>query len=157
LKSTGWKSAVVKPTISASAHGLERISAGEPGRRVAGPAMVQQYVPEVAESGEWSLIFFQGEYSHAVLQLPASGDFRVQSECGGAATRAVPGRRVMDAARCIMDALPEQPLYARIDGIEDNRGFLLMEAELIEPALFLELGSAVTRFAEIVAGRPQSF
>jgi len=154
LKSNGWESAVVKPTIGASAHGLGRIAAGEPGRRVAGPAMVQQYLPEVAESGEWSLVFFQGEYSHAVVQLPASGDFRVQSEYGGTATRAEPGRKVMDAARSIVDALPEQPLYARIDGIEDGRGFLLMEAELIEPALFLELGGAVTRFAEIIAGLP---
>ena len=156
LKSNGWESAVVKPTIGASAHGLGRISAGEPGARLVGPAMVQQYVPEVADSGEWSLVFFQGQYSHAVLQLPASGDFRVQSEYGGTATRAEPGRKVMDAARGIVDALPEQPLYARIDGIEDGRGFLLMEAELIEPALFLELGGAVTRFAEIVAGLPQS-
>jgi glutathione synthase/RimK-type ligase-like ATP-grasp enzyme len=157
LKSNGWESAVVKPTIGASAHGLGRISAGEPGARVAGPAMVQQYVPEVADSGEWSLVFFQGQYSHAVLQLPAPGDFRVQSEYGGTGTRAEPSRKVMDAARGIIDALPEQPLYARIDGIEDGRGFLLMEAELIEPALFLELGGAVTQFAEIVAGLPQSF
>jgi glutathione synthase/RimK-type ligase-like ATP-grasp enzyme len=156
LKSNGWESAVVKPTIGASAHGLGRISAGEPAARVAGPAMVQQYVPEVVDSGEWSLVFFQGEYSHAALKLPASGDFRVQPEYGGTATRAEPGRKVMDAARSIMDALPERPLYARIDGIEDVRGFLLMEAELIEPALFLELGGAVTRFAEIVAGLPQS-
>jgi glutathione synthase/RimK-type ligase-like ATP-grasp enzyme len=118
--------------------------------------MVQQYVPEVADSGEWSLVFFQGQYSHAVLQLPASGDFRVQSEYGGTATRAEPGRKVMDAALSIVDALPEQPLYARIDGIEDGGGFLLMEAELIEPALFLELGGAVTRFAEIVTGLQQS-
>jgi glutathione synthase/RimK-type ligase-like ATP-grasp enzyme len=156
LKSNGWESAVVKPTIGASAHGLRRISAGEPASRLAGPAMVQQYVPEVADSGEWSLVFFQGEFSHAALKLPASGDFRVQAEYGGTATRAEPGRKVMEAARSIMEALPEQPLYARIDGIEDDQGFALMEAELIEPALFLELGGAVTRFAEIVAAMRQS-
>ena len=34
-------------------------------------------------TGEWSLVFFAGRFSHAVLKRPAAGDFRVQAEHGG--------------------------------------------------------------------------
>ncbi|MDH3744569.1 MAG: hypothetical protein OES47_05645 [Acidobacteriota bacterium] len=48
----------------------------------------------------------------------------------------------------VLDALPERPLYARVDGVVRNGGFVLMELELIEPQLFFGLakGSA-SRFA----------
>ena len=141
LKSKCWDSAVVKPTVSASAHRLKRVFIGEPVFRVSGPAMVQRFVPEVLAPGEWSLVFISGEYSHAVVKSPTPGDFRVQSQFGGTASAAEPGRRLIDAASVIFDALPERPLYARVDGTEDEDGFVLMEVELIEPVLFLGLSS----------------
>jgi len=103
--------------------------------------MVQRFVPEVLAPGEWSLVFISGEYSHAVVKSPTPGDFRVQSQFGGTASAAEPGRRLIDAASVIFDALPERPLYARVDGTEDEDGFVLMEVELIEPVLFLGLSS----------------
>lgn len=33
---------------------------------------------EVVRDGEWSFIFFGGEFSHAVLKRVAAHDFRVQ-------------------------------------------------------------------------------
>jgi hypothetical protein len=46
------------------------------------------------------------------------------------------------------------PLYARVDGVGDERSFRLMELELIEPNVFLAVadGSA-NRFAAAIAGR----
>jgi glutathione synthase/RimK-type ligase-like ATP-grasp enzyme len=154
LKSERWESAVVKPTVSASAHRLKRVFIGEPAVSVSGPTLVQQFVPEVISPGEWSLVFFRGEYSHAVVKTPTPGDFRVQWQFGGTAKVAEPSRRLIDAAYRIFDALPELPLYARIDGTEDEDGFVLMEVELIEPVLFLGLGGAASRFAGAIANLP---
>jgi glutathione synthase/RimK-type ligase-like ATP-grasp enzyme len=156
LKVKGWDSAVVKPTVSASARRLKRVFLGEPGFRVIGPAMVQQFVPEILEQGEWSIVFICGEYSHAVVKFPASGDFRVQWQFGGTSRSAEPHRQLIEAAKKIVDGLAEQPLYARIDGTQDENGFVLMEVELIEPVLFLGLGGAVTHFAEKVATLPDT-
>jgi hypothetical protein len=42
-----------------------------------------------------------------------------------------------------------------VDGIEDQRGFILMEVELIEPELFLGLGGASDRFAAKILSLPK--
>ncbi len=47
--------------------------------------LVQPFQPEIQTEGEWSLIFIDGEYSHAVLKRPAAGDYRVQNDFGGSA------------------------------------------------------------------------
>ena len=153
LASQGWDCAVVKPTVSASAHRLKRVIKGEPLVRVKGPAMVQQFIPEVLAPGEWSLVFIDGEFSHAVIKRPRLGDFRVQSQFGGKARLGQPKPDTVAAAAAIVDALPEKPLYARVDGTEDERGFVLMELELIEPVLFLGLGGASDRLAEKIRNR----
>ena len=148
LATRGWDSAIVKPTISASAHNLRRVFKGEPPVRMKGPAMVQQFVPEILRAGEWSLVFIAGKYSHSVIKRPAPGDFRVQLEYGGDAVTAEPAASTVAAGACLLDALPERPLYARVDGIECDGRFVLMEVELIEPVLFLGIGNASDRFAE---------
>ena len=93
-------------------------------------------------------MFIGGEFSHSVVKVPTPGDFRVQSQFGGTARLAQPDPDTVAAANEIVDALPERPLYARVDGTEDERGFVLMEVELIEPVLFLGLGRASARLAE---------
>jgi hypothetical protein len=57
---------------------------------------------------------------------------------------------MVGTARKIIAALDESPDYARVDGILCGDEFVLMELELIEPFLFLELGSAADRFAEAI-------
>jgi hypothetical protein len=160
LGDAGWREAVVKPAVSASAHGTWRTSlatARADQARLdellrAGDVMVQPLIPEVAGAGEWSLVFLHGCFSHAVLKRPAVGDYRVQWEFGGSADSAVPpAALVADAAR-VMAAVPGEPLYARVDGVERDGRLVLMELELIEPHLFLgwEKGAA-DRLAAAVA------
>ena len=50
--------------------------------------LVQAFMPEVVSDGEWSLIYFNGQFSHALVKRAKKGDFRVQSEHGGTASRA---------------------------------------------------------------------
>ena len=153
LEAQGWNSAVVKPTVSASAHNLRRVFKDEPVLHIKGPAIVQQFVPEIVSCGEWSLVFLGGEYSHAVIKRPTSGDFRVQWQFGGSAAIASPPDEMVDEAAKVIASLPDEPMYARIDGIDCAGTFVLIEAELIEPVLFLGPGNAAKRLAEEIVGR----
>ncbi len=138
---------VIKPTVGASAHGawlVTRPQAAEGQARLHTmlrdhELMVQPFLREVQEAGEWSLVFFAGELSHAVNKVPKAGDFRVQQELGGTATARPPDTALVAAGQRTLERLEGLPLYARVDLVEvDGRG-VLMELELIEPYLFFDL------------------
>jgi glutathione synthase/RimK-type ligase-like ATP-grasp enzyme len=162
LGQRGWTDAIVKPAISASATDTWRttgdaLADGARYRALVERAdvLVQQTMPEVAEHGEWSVVFLAGRYSHAMLKRPQAGDFRVQAELGGTATALEPPRTVRAAAEVIVGLIPGEWLFARVDGIETSRGFMLMELEVIEPLLFLQHappgGGAATLAAALAA------
>ncbi|ASZ11224.1 hypothetical protein KTO58_19080 [Chitinophaga pendula] len=99
--------------------------------------MVQPFIKEIKE-GEWSLLFFNGSFSHAVLKVPKPEDFRVQHYHGGIVEARVPDTSLVAAARAFLTRFAPDSLYARVDGIVINDQFTLMELELIEPLLFLD-------------------
>jgi len=145
LRAAGWREAVVKPAVSASATGTWRTSpatARADQARLdellrAGDVMVQPFIGEVRDPGEWSLLFFGGQFSHAVLKRPAAGDYRVQWEFGGSAEAMAPPRALIADAERVLAAAPGTTVYARVDGVERDGHLTLMELELIEPHLFL--------------------
>jgi hypothetical protein len=75
----------------------------------------------------------------------------VQTDFGGSIREFVPSRSVIDAATEALRRVEYPPLYARVDGLEHEGKFVLMELELIEPILFLGLGRAASRFAQSIA------
>jgi glutathione synthase/RimK-type ligase-like ATP-grasp enzyme len=107
--------------------------------------MVQPFLPAIAEEGELSFVFIDGEPSHALRKRPAQGDYRIQSLYGGRESAFDPAPSEIAAASAVLAALPvAPPVYARIDMLRDNDGALrLMEAELIEPYLYPEQGERV--------------
>ncbi len=119
--------------------------------------MVQPFVPEVVENGEYSLFYFNGEYSHAILKTPKHNDFRVQEEHGGSLTTVTPDASLLDAANTCMLAIQSvhtMPLYARLDLVKFNGEFCLMEAELIEPSLYFNMDAqSPKRFANAIKAR----
>jgi len=145
LADVGWREAVIKPAVSASAFGTWRSSTETASRDqsrleellTAGDVMVQPLLSEVSDAGEWSIVFLGGRFSHAVLKRPAAGDYRVQWEFGGSAVSAAPARRLIADAGRVLAAVPGDALYARVDGVEREGRLVLMELELIEPHLFL--------------------
>jgi len=162
IERRGWDEVVIKPAVSASARGTWKSSPAAAGTDEdafaeqcrAQDMLVQPYCPEVATGGEWSLIFFDGAYSHAVLKRPAAGDFRVQRHFGGTPVAAEPGRQLVDQASAILKKVEEPLLYARVDGIDRDGRFILMELELNEPFLFLSFSpDAPTRFATAIQRR----
>jgi len=99
-------------------------------------------------------VFVEGELTHAVLKRPAPGEFRVQARLAGTAEVRVPPAPVVTGAGRVLAALPERPLYARIDGVERPDGFTVMEVEVNEPDLFFDLApAAAERFADAIVSR----
>jgi glutathione synthase/RimK-type ligase-like ATP-grasp enzyme len=159
LDERGWERAVVKPSVSASAHQTRVVARGSAEGHAAGldgsALLVQPFVDEVVTNGEWSIIFFGGRFSHAVLKLPRDGDFRVQAEFGGRAVPRIPPPELVDAAAGAVRAAEAltgiRLTFARVDGVVADGRFLLMELELIEPALFLSTHpDAPSRFAAAI-------
>ncbi|RDS79097.1 hypothetical protein DWU98_19685 [Dyella monticola] len=156
---------VIKPTVSGGAwhtvRGRARTTAFENACEPLPKSLdylVQPFVPEIASHGEWSLMFFGGAYSHAVLKRPTVGDYRVQEQHGGSTAPATPDAGLVDAANKVLAAVGalehQPPDYARIDGVVINGQFVLMELEVIEPALFLaQRPDAAERFARHLAER----
>jgi hypothetical protein len=151
---TGWQRAVIKPCISATAHNTwvitaENAKADTPRLQEllkTDRFMIQEFMEEVEKDGEYSLLFFGQQYSHAVKKTARAGDFRVQEKFGGISGPARPGPDIIRQATAILDkAVPYtfgaaggEPglLYARVDGIIRHGIFTLMELELVEPTLF---------------------
>jgi glutathione synthase/RimK-type ligase-like ATP-grasp enzyme len=159
LEGWDWADAVVKPAVSASAYRTWRVSPATAPERQAeldrmlrdGDVLVQPYVPEITSAGEWSFVFFAGEYSHAVRKVPKAGDYRVQSELGGRVIVEEPTAALRRDAERIAAGIPRPWLYARVDAVERHGVLTLMELELIEPVLFLgEDARAPTRFADAI-------
>ncbi|RYE53957.1 MAG: hypothetical protein EOP48_13305 [Sphingobacteriales bacterium] len=99
--------------------------------------MVQPFLKEIETTGEWSLLFFNGEFSHGLVKRAKSGDFRVQHYLGGSIYPQKPANILLRTAKQYVDQFAKGCLYARVDGVIVNGRFLLMELELIEPFLFL--------------------
>lgn len=111
--------------------------------------MVQPFIENIQTEGEYSLFFFSGCYSHAIRKTPKVGDFRVQEEHGADILSVSPPPELVDTATRVVALVNPEPVYVRADFVRgEDRRFLLMELELIEPALYFrtETGSAV-RFA----------
>lgn len=160
LAARGWGEVVVKPAVSIGAIGALRAAALDPAclehldRLVAeGDVMVQPFVASVAEAGEVSLVYFGGRFSHAIRKQPAPGDFRVQDMYGGTVHPHQPTAAELAVADAVLARTPAPTTYARIDLVEFDGAPALMEAELIEPELFLgATAEAAMNFARVLAG-----
>ena len=164
MDQVGGDEIVVKPVVGANAHGAARVSRASLGAQgfaveeyFAGRALIAQpFVPAVIAEGEFSLFYFDGEYSHAVLKTPRPADFRVQEEHGGDVRPVAADQALLRTAQVVLEALGEVPLYARVDLVRATEGsdFWLMELELIEPSLYFRMDPpAAARFARALDAR----
>jgi glutathione synthase/RimK-type ligase-like ATP-grasp enzyme len=139
--SVGDDELVVKPVVGATSYGLERVERGKVVELEGpGPWLVQPFLREVLDHGEWSLMFFSGRHSHSVIKKAAPGEFRVQKEWGGSARRARAPETFVAVATAALAVLDEMPVYARVDLALCAGAPCVMELELIEPELYLEEG-----------------
>ena len=151
---------IVKRRVGAGALGQFSFTRGDPalsGWQMGHAAMIQAFLPAIESEGEYSFVFVDGTFSHAILKQAASGDYRIQSLYGGRVTAIMPSAADIVTAAAIMAMLPfaQMPLYARIDMVRGLDGTLaVIEAELIEPYLYPLQGAEFGgRLAEAVLAR----
>jgi hypothetical protein len=151
-----WSRVIIKPRISATAHhtwiATSRTLQTDQYKLWQllqhGGVVIQPFIDEIVTDGEWSFIFFDKQYSHAVVKRPKAGDFRVQDDFGGTVEVRHPSQSLLADAQRIVDYLPDALLYTRLDAVVCSGQLVVMEVELIEPFLFLESApNAAEQFA----------
>ncbi|KYF94438.1 hypothetical protein BE17_16265 [Sorangium cellulosum] len=81
-----------------------------------------------------------GRFAHGVRKRPNPDDFRVNGRYRPLApVSVVPEKEHVTAAEEVLRHVPGRPVYARIDGILRGGRFVLMEIEVIDPALYLDM------------------
>ncbi len=155
----GWRDIVLKPARGAAAHNVTLVR-GDVGSQTIGQArldallqtddvLLQPYLDAVESYGERALIFLRGRYSHAVVKKPFDRILAVSDE-RSSAVEATP-QEVHVATQAIA-AVPGEPLYARVDLLNDDAGQpCVSELELIEPGLYLAVHEPARRtFADAI-------
>src|SRR5262249_45788198 len=98
--------------------------------------------------------FFDGAFSHGLRRVPAPGEFRINSRYGGRMEAARLPDGVVEQMIRVLALLPAPALYARVDGVANDTGFMLMEVEVNEPGLGMDLvPGAADRFADALLAR----
>ena len=147
----GWDQVVIKPVVSAGSFRTERFARASlaaaqsflDGLVQDRDTMVQRWMPSVETYGERSLVWIDGEVTHAIRKTPrfaggveqVSGDIEIAEDERAFAMRA-------------LAPFASELLYARVDMVRDGEGVLrIMELELIEPSLFFRQSPlALARF-----------
>lgn len=158
----GWEEVVVKPAIGAKSSGVWRTNVTEVADserhfselRADHDLIVQKFVPEI-RSGERSIVFFGGEYSHAWNSLPTENDITefdgINADYEPPATYRKQAEAVLESAADAIGLEQESLPYARIDYVHRKTDLVLMELELIEPYLGMDRGdNTVDRFCEAI-------
>ncbi|MDX5420670.1 MAG: hypothetical protein LPK14_00330 [Hymenobacteraceae bacterium] len=153
----GTEKVIVKPAVSGGAKNTFALTREEAEAKAGTITellqqesfLAQPFLEEIQTQGEWSFLFFGGEYSHTVLKMAKAGDFRVQHFFGGTVQTPEPPAHLLEAAHNIADQYAQGCLYARVDGVEVAGELVLMELELIEPYLFMPMSEgAFERYYE---------
>lgn len=143
MRARGWDTVVIKPVVSAGSFATKRFTLAQAAEAQAfldaagRDMMIQRWMPAVDTSGERSIVWLDGEVSHAVRKSPR---FANEHESVTSVDVADDERRF---AESVLEANLIEPgradlLYARVDLIRDGDTLRLMELELVEPSLFLK-------------------
>ena len=145
FKKTKFKEAIIKPTISGAARETYRINNKNHhqfehifSNLVSNEDMIfQEFLNNIIDNGEISLIIIGGKYTHAVKKIAKKGDFRVQDDHGGKVIEYQPSLEEIKFAEKCIEICPYKCIYARVDIIYDNNNEIsISELELIEPELW---------------------
>jgi O-ureido-D-serine cyclo-ligase len=157
---------VVKPAVGGGSFGAQRFGREEEEDATRHAltllnerksVLLQPYLRRVDEQGETSLIYFDGEFSHAIRKGPIlrrKEGPSTQLFAKEAITARVPDAEELRIGARALRAVPfGTPLYARVDLLREQQGDpVVLELELIEPSLFFACaaGSAERLAAAVV-------
>ncbi len=161
-----WSEVIIKPAVSSNAYGTIRVTEEEAASEgqlyldhmlATHDMLIQPFFPAVLHKGERSLIFINGEVTHAVLRPPIRAVSHSHAATPTAEKLIVPRAEELRLAHKIIHLLPSRVLFARIDLVDDTDGQpCVMEVELIDPRLWLDLmPGAAEHFAAAIAKEVQ--
>ena len=155
---------VVKPAVGAGSRDAARYARGDEDPAVdhivrlllAGRSvLLQPYLGQVDRHGETALVYFGGQFSHAIRKGPLlqrgaaeTGELFAEEDITARAAAA----EELQVGDRVLAALPfATPLYARVDLIRSDGGApCLLEVELTEPSLFFaHAPGTAARFAQL--------
>jgi hypothetical protein len=142
-----WQTVILKPAIGLAGSNTYRISLNELENLLTkiradqphSEFLIQPFIENIITEGEWSFIYFNQQLSHVLLKKPAPSDYRVQGIYGGTIQSAEPQTHDLLQATSVLDRLPSDILYARLDFVRVNGELSVMEVELIEPIFSFNL------------------
>lgn len=161
---------VVKPSVGAYSRGVRRFPVQDRGTihdyvtslsSSGQHALVQPYFDTVDERGETDLIFFNGDFSHAIRKAPLLRQDTAGEPTQGVRSARIPSPEEIDLAVYALSAakahlgLDDPLLYARVDLVHTSTGDpAVLELELCEPSLSLAFHpSSAHTFAAAMATR----
>jgi len=160
MQKHNWSEVVLKPAVSADSYGTIKVREDvvEEGQLYLDhmlslrDMLIQPFLPAIMSNGERSLMFIDGEVTHAVVRPPVLYDMQNQPHLPKKEL-VTPREDELQLAQKIISSLSSPVLYGRIDLVRDGDGQLrLMEVELVEPELWLTwMPTAAERFADAIA------
>jgi len=157
-----WDEVVVKPVIGGSSLGVRHFQLSQ-GRESMEQhltylldrtgVLIQRYEPTVCTDFERSLVFIAGAFSHAVRRIPFNtGNTPDTDEFDHSPS----SEEIWFARNTLRIASAHSLPFARVDLLPSADGLLLMELELIDPALFLtRRPQAAAELAAALAPNPR--
>ena len=134
---------------AATAHAQRLLDAGR-------AVLLQPYLDRVDEHGETALLYYEGQFSHAIRKGPLLRRGEAPTRALFAKEHITPRTPEADELRVAAQSLAAVPfgtlLYARIDLIRDAAGApCVLELELIEPSMFFaHAPDSAARFAAVI-------
>jgi hypothetical protein len=168
LAERGWQQAVIKPMVSTNAYATRLLSQAFIAEGqvqldallASRDVMLQPFLTATAGYGERSLVFIDGELTHAFRKrsaLGASDDRFGEIPVTPTAREAKLARTILHQAAALIEwgACPPSLLFARVDLVQDEAGApCLMELELVEPRLRLDAAPwALARLQRAIEAR----
>lgn len=162
MDAKGWDRVVIKPAISAGSFrtcSVDRRDADTTGQEALhalcadADALLQPYITSIHDYGERSLVWIDGDITHAIRKSPR---FAGQSESVTESACPIQPDELR-LARAVF-ASRQHLLYGRLDVVRLSSDPLsplaIMELELIEPSLFLKQSpEALEKFVKAIQSR----
>ena len=153
---------VIKPAVGAGSSGMkgfileskDNLSEAKEYARLLSKnvtAMVQPYLKSADSHGECALVLFGGKLSHAAHR-PVAGHQGTPDQEVETASYVEASENQKEIASKVATCLPSTPAYLRVDFLKDDEGGdVVLEAEMIEPTLFLEVfPQSIKTYAQIL-------
>jgi len=132
---------VIKPRKGE--RGLDHILVSDPGdvAPVIGTEdryIAQKFMPDI-KNGEKSLVFLGFDFQHAVIKKSGPNEYKCNKTLGGSVQEYHPPQEELEFALHVLKAYASLGFpvhFSRIDIMNDEKGPVLMEAELLNPSIY---------------------